>query len=1613
MPEPPAHPQHQSLYALIPEATATHSPLHRWIARCVEESGAKARGLLFEAVTADHDGWDKVAPGDRHQVAQRSGTDVRVGLLGRFNICGRPTAIRLGDVPVPDEAGEFVLAGRRVVVPLLLRPTAPPPTSSARPNPGRQVPMAERMVRRLARTRLGTPARRPWEQAGWRDFADVDKWLSGAWNEGASSSTAPGPWRTAETLAVVLIGDVLQCEWVPVLARALTLAARVLGQMSAPTQTGDLARVWVRGTLTNVLEVATKQVFREYARPFDTDHPIARLSARRTATFLLPGGVHPESAGNLSLRDVDGTGDRGRLCPIESPQGQPIGLTLHLARGATVDPTTRRLTPPDPTRGADLLGHAASLIPFICHNDGSRALMAANMLKQTLRPAVPDEPLVQTGWERELVDRKLVPDDWQKNGVLAVGVNLRAAYLPWGLDTYEDGIVVSRSAATRLEAVGEETYWLDEVVAWQEPTADRPAGYRTVRIDTGWSPSEWPPGRQVSVGDVLIPARMWFAADEGGKKGTYIAPLTGPAEGEPADAAVRFDPGGNYAGEVVKVFDSNAEPDLFRLPPGVRRRVGVRVGWRVPLEVGDKLAGRHGNKGVVTNIVDDEQMPYTRAADGSPQLAEILLNPLGVLGRKNVGQLYETALGKAAQKVGRPVVVPPFPEEDGPPANAPDAGRWTPDRLASALRGAGFPDDGKEKMYLSRDGREAPLDQPVLVGPQYILRLHQLAGEKVAARSTGTYTPLDQQPPAGRRSDGGQRVGEMEAWALAGYQAWAVLDELFTRHSDDPVRRNHDNTDPAPARRPRGLVNLLFVLRSLGFNPRLLAPGDDDVTEPFLSSVAGAAFSEFRMGFATPEVSSGWFAGPVTETKRLIDEDLFGKPTEEFNDRMGYIELAAPVPHPLAAERERTRLRKGLARASNAESGRPRLPLDWRVALAEEFDKSRQNLLLRRLPVPPARFRMEPLDPTSRKPDAFPSGLNRLYADVLVANRRLAAVPTDRRLHQVLAKRVAAVFLGGRDRGGRYIPGLLEQLAGKGGLFRGRLAGKRVDYSGRAVIVGDRTLELDETRLPAVVWDKLFGTDATGTRVVLLNRQPSLHRYSVQAFRASRSPDPSETVIRISPFVCQGFNADFDGDTMAVYAPRSDRAVRDSELLQPSRLLWSQASGQLVLGTGGDIAVAAGYLSYAPGVESDDPVPPAEDLERRDWFTRTQLATGVTTTVGRRRLAAVFADLRTDPTESIPVPNRHLDRGRWTELVAAVARLGQAAIVSFVRRVSDLFAAVLDRSGLSVSIADVRSDPEPAADGPPPFLWLARMAGAKGDASPVRNAAARKLRRPTGEPVGKDGVVDTTLLEGHTPADFLLTMHDARAGLIDKGLNTAPAGALTRRLVYLAHRWRITRRDCGTTDGIPVPAERHADVGAIQAGGRSVTDDGKELRVRSPFTCGDRDTSNGCCAVCYGPDPATAQPPAVGLPVGLLAAQAVGERGTQLTLKTFHGGGKVVNLPELRRQLLSPPPPDLTNVYEKLADLRGFFGNDKGVLWREDPGEPRHVHFEVLLAARRLTPSKASRSVSDALARLAFGDVGRRMLAAAESGWKDDLRGVISRILTLMTPTPESTDERA
>ena len=689
--------------------------------------------------------------------------------------------------------------------------------------------------------------------------------------------------------------------------------------------------------------VATSQL----SQFMDQVNPLSGITQKRRVSATGPGGIKRERA-DAEVRDIHYT-NYGRICPIETPEGQAIGLVNTLTSYAKVneygfletpyrkvDKETGKVSdkceyymadiedtayiaqatePLDeegrfinkriicrhkdyvvdvPARQVDLvdasprqfISVATSLIPFLNSNEANRALMGANMQRQAVPLLRPESPVVGTGMEEvvahdcgyckkaknagvveyvsadevrvknkdgqvdiyplikfdktndetcinqkpyvkkgEKVEKgDLLIDGYScEKGELALGKNVLVGYMNWEGYNYEDAILINErlvkddvytSICLKVEELKCRTTKLgDEQITRDIPNLGEEALKNLdengiIRI-----------GSEVRPGDILVGKVSPKGETELSPEERLLRAIFGEKAREVRDTSLRVQHGKGGVVVDIQVFSRKNKDEL---EPGVNELVKVYIAQKRKLSVGDKMSGRYGNKGVVSIVMPEQDMPFM--ANGKP--LDIILNPLGVPARMNLGQVLEVHLGLVAGSLGWKVATPAF---DGADVN----------KIKQLLVENNFPEDGKVQLYDGRTGE--PFENKTTIGIKYMLKLNHMVDSKVHARSIGPYSLITQQPLGGKALFGGQRFGEMEVWALEAYGASHVLQEMLTVKSDDVVGRvktfeaivkGEPISEPGI---PESFKVLVKELQALALDVRILTENDEEIDLPELS----------------------------------------------------------------------------------------------------------------------------------------------------------------------------------------------------------------------------------------------------------------------------------------------------------------------------------------------------------------------------------------------------------------------------------------------------------------------------------------------------------------------------------------------------------------------------------------------------------------------------------------------------------------------------------------------------------------------------------------------------------------------------------------------------------
>ena len=649
-------------------------------------------------------------------------------------------------------------------------------------------------------------------------------------------------------------------------------------------------------TLINIRPVtaALKEFFgsSQLSKFMDQINPIAELTDKRRLSSLGPGGLSRDRAG-MDVRDVNAS-HYGRICPIESPEGQNIGLITSLAGYAKINEYGFIMTPyrkvvdgsvtdevvymtadeetdlyiSQATVKLDdnkkivedeilcryngdnvmvkrenvnyvdvapsqIVAITTTCIPFLEYDDANRTLMGANMQRQAVPLLVSEAPIVGTGVEHiaakysgstvvakadgvvEYADGKKIIvknakgkdtyylADFERTnastalnhhpivkkgdkihvgeviadgpstekGELALGKNMTVAFMTFNGYNYEDAVILNERLVkddvyTSLHIDHYDIDCRDTKLGPEEITRDIPNVGEEARKNLD-SNGIVRIGTEVKEGDILVGKVTPKGVQELTSEEKLLHAIFGEKTREVRDTSLRVEHGAAGIVHDVKIYTKENSDEL---PAGVSKIIRVYIIQKRKIQVGDKMSGRHGNKGVISLVLPEEDMPYM--PDGRP--VDVMLNPLGVPSRMNIGQILELHLGMAGKIQGCHYATPVF-----------DSATW--EDIREEMDAAHMEPDGKTILYNGRTGE--PFDHRISVGVMYMLKLHHMVDDKLHARATGPYSLVTQQPLGGKAQFGGQRFGEMEVWALYAYGAAHVLQEILTVKADDVIGR--------------------------------------------------------------------------------------------------------------------------------------------------------------------------------------------------------------------------------------------------------------------------------------------------------------------------------------------------------------------------------------------------------------------------------------------------------------------------------------------------------------------------------------------------------------------------------------------------------------------------------------------------------------------------------------------------------------------------------------------------------------------------------------------------------------------------------------------------------
>ena len=1233
-------------------------------------------------------------------------------------------------------------------------------------------------------------------------------------------------------------------------------------------------------------------------RPLDKTNPLSEVSQKRGVTFTGIKGIR-DIHGKKIEREIHPS-HKGFFCPIETPESERIGLNLHFALGSSTNDGENI----NPSK-EEILGISASLIPFIAHDDMNRASMGARYMKQALPLLKREPPLIKTGYEEKVGKESGLCIIAKKNGEIIsmdedkIVVKYDGEDKPSSYELIPIGGVLPGTGS--FYRINEDLALIAESDGMIEKIGDK---IIEIRKENFVIKKNIPEGFKVAVrkGEKVRKGSV-LAFKEGISKGEVLADASATLKGElclGVNLLVAYMPWYGYNFEDAIVVSERASELLTSL-----HLVEGENGYEIvekKLQVGDKLANRHGNKGVVSLILPNDEMPQLE--DGTK--IDVLLNPLGVLSRMNPGQLLETHWGWVAKKIDRSLTFSPFTDSFN--LNAKSLQDW--------LKETGLAEGKGIVKWKDREGNEHSAE--VVVGYQYILKLNHLAEEKYSYRSTGKKLSITLQPPAGKAYEGGQKVGEMEVWALQAYDVPYILEELLTFRSDT----KYLNGKP---RIPESFKAFVMYLRALLMDIVFVMKENGATKEYRIEDFENKQFEPNKLSklkiVRLPE-------NPPVNWEIIKNTGFFDEEDSSDRKTMGYIEF------------------KGNRKPN------------WK------------GHNLNYIPVVPPAYR--PF--ISIKGRKF--GLTSKYERVLMGEKGA----------------VSGLFNF-----------LVSEISGKTGLIRGYLLGKRIDWSGRAVIVPCPDLQFGKFRLPKDAQRKIENWQ---NQVFLLNRAPTLHRYNIQAFQPDESANWAEWVIGIHPLICGAYNADFDGDTMAFYHLINEKAKEEAiKKMTPFSNFFSSADGNLLLHLTQDIVL--GWYIFTKKEKGREELKKLLDKDFAEPITKANLRDAVADWLkgaildrkSREKIASVLDKITQIgfkmATEKPP-----------SFSIFDIPELDSQVIEAFIK----------SKKNISVNLEGLRED---LLDFCGEEIWKI-LKGLETEGNPVAIIAISGARGDKSQLARVGGAViplnckPNSYKKGLTREEYFSAAKYAREEIMDKKLGPPKTGYLYRKLIYCTYDVYIVDEDCGDGEGVKIPivfcenivgrvlAKEVADLEA----GRIIEERDLEkirnascdfISIRSPITC---KSEGGICQKCYGRDLAnpSGEFPPKGYPAGIVAAQSIGERGTQEVMRRFHGTSNKLNF-EVAEEFFKGTKKGHGDIFDYLKKLWEVYGGSVDlkhfeVVFRQIMRKvDNQVEFKSLLRINR------ERKDESFLAGALF-DSSHNVLWEASAGEKeDDLRFPAARLL--------------
>lgn len=1267
------------------------------------------------------------------------------------------------------------------------------------------------------------------------------------------------------------------------------------------------------------------------------------FTPRATSVFTWSGNLIPFLASNQGTRAMMASKHIEQAISLKhrEPARVQAGITKNKSFDQHIGERVSKRSPVD--------GMVTRITKDAIHIKSGRETHKVNLYDNfplNLETVLQDYPLVKVG-DKVKKDQVIADNNYTKNGTLALGTNLKAAYIPYKGYNFEDGIVITESAAEKLTSnhIRKKSLYKDEnvILDMRAFNAHYPTALTLDNREKLDADGVIKKGSVVKNGDVVIAALRNQSASR------KISLLSKRLSKRPKDVSVTWHL--EDEGRVINVNKSGKNVIVF-----------IRTEERA--KIGDKLSGRMGNKGIITKIIPDEEAPKNAKGEH----VQILLNPAGVIGRINVNQIYESAVGKAAKKSGATHIVENFKSKD----HLQDVKKYL----------EGHKTDDKEELF---DGDTGKSLGRVHVGLPHILKLYKQSSSSYSVRQGGPGSPYDMnmQPQKAGGQEAAKNLDTLDFYSMLAHGARNNLREMATAKADkndDFWQALKSGQMLPPPKEPEVYSKFLAYLKGAGIDTkkegtkiRLLPLTDQHIKATSSGEIEEPLFyqakdlSPKKKGFFDPVKTGGldgerWthlelkepVVNPIFEDavkkvlgigsqyQKIMSGELFLNKSGQFTtDDKGLTGGAAieELLKKIDVDKDLKDYTKKALTAKGAELDRLNKKIRYLTNIKKFRIRPEQAFMRKVVPVIPPKYR-----PIYTMPNGSvaTSDVNYLYQNTGVINKMMG-LEVMKYLPEKEKKEIRAdLYKGVKAISGLENPtikgmernGFIAEIAGpspKEGYFQRKILSKRQDLTGWATIIPEPDLGPDEVALPdhmswklfepfiikemrkygksplqameevkrKTPWAKRIRELVMQDRKVILNRDPSLHKFSVMAFKPKVTEGKS---IKIPPLVVKGFNADFDGDTMFVHVPISDEAVKEADKLLPSRNLFKPGFGDVMLLPQHEAQLGLYQLSKTPEGQAK-----INKIVGRKYAIRGELTAKGTkellAKIGKEQPAGVFGTVVQDlkklgddtsyksgftlGVEDVPDLSPQVDKVTKIVKRGVEASKSDADLKYLNRKAAEKIDAIIEKN--------LKGKNNP--------LYEMAASGARGNKNQLRQILGAPLFVEGGNGKIVPKAITKSFAKGLSMSEYWTSLYGSRKSIIEKSVQTSLPGAASKEILATTINNVITMKDCGTGDGIELPiASRDVldrFLSKSQGGfAKNALVDGNmvnrlkkagitKLVVRTPLKC---IAPKGTCSMCYGLDE-HGHAPSVGDNVGIKAGQSISEPLTQGILQTFHTGG--------------------------------------------------------------------------------------------------------------------------